>query len=464
MNQSRARPKRSAAKAGEPAGGGGGRSGGRSGGGGGRRGRRPEPLPDPLLTALEEALRLEMPADAVLRRFFRANAQLGRRDRAMIAETVFDVLRHRRSYAQFAQAGTGPMPLRLAWLSLTRRGLLEERGALRIPLPTPEDRTWLARVQATDESALPPAVALSLPDWLYERLCGRFGVEEAQALARSLLAPASLQLRTNTLKTRPDALLARLGAEGIEARPVAMVPGALEVRGHPALEKQDAGSQLLALLVGARRGQTVIDLCAGAGGKTLALAATMNSQGQVFACDVSVARLQRLRPRLVRSGASNVQPFAIDSLADPKLERLAGRADAVLIDAPCTGTGTLRRNPDLKWRMDERDLERLVAEQRSILDAAVRLLKPGGVLVYATCSLLAEENEAQAAWFEARFPRFVREDVREVLRVAGAELPEDAIRDGALICRPNRHETDAFYGIRWRLAGDSGKKAADRGG
>jgi hypothetical protein len=232
---------------------------------------------------------------------------------------------------------------------------------------------------------LPAAVALSLPDWLFEALCERFGEQEARVLGRSLLEPAPLQLRANALKVRREALIEQLGAEGIRARAIDAVPGALEVEGHPALERsaafaagafevQDAGSQLLALLVGARRGQRVIDLCAGAGGKTLALAAMMNSLGQVFACDVSLSRLQRLRPRLTRSGATNVQPFAIDSLTDRKLERLAARAHAVLVDAPCTGTGTLRRNPDLKWRFGPDDLLRLRDEQRAILSAAARLV------------------------------------------------------------------------------------------
>ena len=252
------------------------------------------------------------------------------------------------------------------------------------------------------------------------------------------------------------------------------VPGAIQLAGHPALERsaafadgafevQDAGSQLLALLVGARRGQKVIDLCAGAGGKTLALAAAMNSLGQVFACDVSISRLQRLRPRLTRSGATNVQPFAIDSLADPKLERLAGRADAVLVDAPCTGTGTLRRNPDLKWRFGPDDLLRLRDEQQAILRAAARLVTPGGVLVYATCSLLAEENEHQAEWFERLHPEFVREDAAGVLTAAGARLPADAFRGGALACLPHRHGTDAFFGVRWRRPKPGSKQGAVAG-
>lgn len=445
------------------------------------RGDRSPPVrvPDLLRQVLAEALTLNSPADAVLRRFFREHRSLGRRDRGDVADTVFDVLRNKRLYAHFAQAGEGPLEDRLVRLSrIWRDRASSPQGAVPAAsenLPPPPE--WLARLAAANPDSLPAPVALSLPDWLYQKLCERFGEAEAQALGRALLEPAPLHLRANLLKTRREALIERLTEEGLRVRPLAIAPCALEVAGHPALERsaafeegafevQDAGSQLLALLVGARRGQKVVDLCAGAGGKTLALAASMNSTGQIFACDVSIARLQRLRPRLTRSGATNVQPFAIDSLTDRKLERLAGRAHAVLVDAPCTGSGTLRRNPDLKWRFGPEDLSRLCHEQRSILAAAARLVSPDGVLVYATCSLLAEENEAQARWFEERHPEFQREDAGPIMAAAGANLPDDAFADGALVCVPHRHGTDAFFGIRWRrirLTNQSGAVAEASG-
>lgn len=427
----------------------------------------------PLLVALHETLPCLAPADVVLRGFFRAHPELGRRDRAEIAETVFDVLRNRRLYAHLAQGGAGPIERRVALLSVAARGLLEAGtpGRTLLPKPEPEEAAWLAHAQAVSRQPMSLAVRASLPDWLAERLQTLLGDEGALSLGVSLLESAPLQLRVNTLKAQPQAVLEALSSEGIAARRVPIAPLALELEGHPALERsetflsghcevQDAGSQLLALLTGARRGQTVIDLCAGAGGKTLALAAAMHSLGQVFACDVSAARLQRMRPRLLRSGATNVQPFAIDSLADRKLQRLAGRADAVLVDAPCTGTGTLRRNPDIKWRSRPEDLDRLVIEQRSILEAAARLVRPGGVLVYGTCSLLAEENESQVAWFEAAHPNFRREDAREVLAATDAQIPPDAVRDGMLRCLPDRHETDGFFGVRWRREDPSSPKGA----
>ncbi|HMN82339.1 MAG TPA: RsmB/NOP family class I SAM-dependent RNA methyltransferase, partial [Burkholderiaceae bacterium] len=252
--------------------------------------------------------------------------------------------------------------------------------------------SWLDHTARIDAASLPPAVAFSLPDWLFERLVRAWGDEAARAIARSLLQPAPLDLRVNLLKADREQATAALHADGIDARPLALAPTALRVDGKPALERssafeaglvevQDAGSQVLALLAAPRRGQTVVDFCAGAGGKTLALAALMRSTGQIFACDVSAARLARLKPRLARAGASNVQPFAIDRETDPKLDRLAGRADLVLVDAPCSGTGTLRRNPDLKWRLQEHEIAELQARQLAILRAAARLVKPGGALV-----------------------------------------------------------------------------------
>ncbi len=393
--------------------------------------------------ALAAVLRLELPADRALSEFFRRNHSLGRRDRGMIAETVFDVLRNRRLYAHLAQGGTGRMERRLALLSPAAAGLARSAG----------ERDWLAAVANVPIAELAPALRFSLPDWLAARLEEYFPGEELAALAQALLRPAPLDLRVNLARTSRDAAIAALHAEGIEAEALAMVDSALRVAGKPALERctafmrgelevQDAGSQLLTRLVAPRRGQTVVDFCAGAGGKTLAMAAAMRSSGQIFACDVSGARLRRMKPRLARSGATNVQPFGIDSERDPKLGRLAGRADAVLVDAPCSGTGTLRRNPDLKWRLEPADVERLVATQNSILAEAAKLVKKGGVLVYATCSLLAEENEGVAARFEAENPGWQRDDPRHLVNPEFCE-------GMALRLLAHRHDTDCFFAARW---------------
>ncbi|MFO1300838.1 MAG: RsmB/NOP family class I SAM-dependent RNA methyltransferase [Burkholderiaceae bacterium] len=388
-------------------------------------------------------LRFEAPADAVLRAFFRQHPVLGRRDRGEIAEAVFDVLRNRRLYAHLAQSRAGSLESRLLALSRERREGHEGGYEGRLAVP-----------------ALPFAVRFSLPDWLAEALVAGYGAARAEALAAALLEGAPLDLRVNTLKSEPDAVVASLAAAGIEAYALPQWPGALRVSGKPALERsaafeagwcevQDLGSQLLAALVAPRRGQTVVDLCAGAGGKTLALAAAMRSTGQVYACDVSAPRLLRMRRRLERCGATNVQPMAIADERDARLERLHSRADAVLVDAPCTGTGTLRRNPDLKWRTEPADLERLVAAQRAIVAAAVPLVRPGGSLVYATCSLLARENDEQVAWFEARHPDWLRRAAGEVLQAQGARLDPQATADGLLRLLPDRDGCDGFFAVRW---------------
>ncbi len=383
--------------------------------------------------ALAAALRFDAPADVVLRRFFTAHPQMGRGDRARVAEQVFDVLRNRRLYAHLAQSRGGPVPATLLAIS--------------------------AESACLDLAGLSPPVRLSLPDWLYQRLALSLGADGLEALGAAMLRGAPLDLRANLLKASRDEVVQALRAEGIDCAPLPLAPHAIRVQGKPALERtaafrdglvevQDAGSQLIAELVAPRRGQTVIDFCAGAGGKTLALAAALRGSGQVFACDVSSARLQRLRPRLARSGASNVQPFGIDSELDPKLTRLEGRADAVLVDAPCSGTGTLRRNPDLKWRQPESAIGELVAKQRSILAAAARLVRPGGALIYATCSLLEEENDQIRRWFEAVNPEWKVEPATELLQRRGAAL-DPVLEQDCLRLRPDTHDVDAFYAVRW---------------
>ncbi len=402
----------------------------------GRRSRDVPTLPALRRQALARALRFDAPADAVLRAFFREHPVLGRRERGEIAEALFDVLRNRRLYAHLAQSASGPIEDRLLALSARRRD-----GQLEIP-------------------PLPFAVRYSLPDWLAEALAASHGPERAESLAAALLEGAPLDLRVNTLKSDVAAVLASLASAGIAAHALPQVPNALRVAGKPALERsaafeagwfevQDAGSQLLAMLVAPRRGQTVVDLCAGAGGKTLALAAAMRSTGQVFACDVSAPRLLRMRRRLERCGATNVQPMVLADERDTRLQRLQARADAVLVDAPCSGTGTLRRNPDLKWRTTPADVARLGDAQRSLLEAAALLVRPGGCLVYATCSLLDEENEQQAAWFEERHPDWLRRPAGEVLQGQGARLHAEATADGLLRLLPHRDDCDGFFAVRW---------------
>jgi 16S rRNA (cytosine967-C5)-methyltransferase len=247
-------------------------------------------------------------------------------------------------------------------------------------------------------------------------------------------------------------VLERFAADGIEAAPMRFAPTGVRLAGKPALqhhplflegkvEVQDEASQLLTWLVAPQRRQMVVDFCAGAGGKTLALGAAMRSEGRLYAFDTSKSRLANLAPRLKRSGLSNVHPQHIDSEQDGRIKRLAGKIDRVLVDAPCSGLGTLRRNPDLKWRQSQADVAELVAKQTAILAAAARLTKPGGRLVYATCSLLREENEDVVVGFLAGHPEFHSLHCSELLAGQGIALDTGAY----LAVFPHAHGMDGFF-------------------
>nr|WP_081745770.1 RsmB/NOP family class I SAM-dependent RNA methyltransferase [Bordetella petrii] len=404
---------------------------------------------DQVQRVLGELLQWRYPADAVLSHWFRAHPALGGRDRAEVAEAVFNVLRNLRKYRQLAESGSGAASRRLAILGLAAT---LGTGALRDGLGAEEDQ-WLQRVDRIDPATLPRAVRASMPDWLDERL-GQ--LDDAEGLMAALNVPAPLDLRVNPLKAERDAALAALidsPAGRYDPRPTPHSPWGIRLAGRPAvnrwpqfengsIEVQDEGSQLLALLVGPRRGEMIIDFCAGAGGKTLLLGALMRSTGRLYAFDVSAARLARAKPRFARSGLSNVVPVAIDSENDARVKRLAGKAQRVLVDAPCSGIGTLRRNPDLKWRQHPEALAELCALQARILASAARCVAPGGRLVYATCSLLPEENEAQAAQFLAAHPGFELIDGAALLQ---ARCPDLAISGPYVRLRPDLHGTDGFF-------------------
>ena len=396
---------------------------------------------------LGQLLRFEYPADAVVSRYFRENRQLGHADRAFVAETVFAVLRRGRSLEARCAGQLSDRHLLLVALAITRGWNKRELE----PVLKGSEEEWLAAAKAMPEADFPPAVRCDLPDWLYQALETQFGAEETLRLAHALNLPAPLDLRVNTLKTDREAVLARFAADGIGADAGALSPTAVRLREKPALaqhplflegavEVQDEGSQLLGYLLEPRRGELVIDLCAGAGGKTLLLGALMKNTGRLYAYDVSDKRLANLKPRLARSGLSNVHPARIESERDQKLKRLAGKADRVLVDAPCSGLGTLRRNPDLKWRQSEASVAELTAKQASILDAAAKLVRPGGRVVYATCSLLAAENDAIIESFLARHPEFKLTPASAVLAKHGIALDGDLLR-----LLPHQHHTDGFF-------------------
>ncbi|CUJ08158.1 Ribosomal RNA small subunit methyltransferase B [Achromobacter dolens] len=403
---------------------------------------------DQVQRVLGEILQWTYPADAALSHWLRGHPGLGARDRSEVAEAVYDVLRHLRRYRQFGESGVGPASRRLAILGLAATLGTE---ALREGLDAAEAE-WLQRVLQIDLATLPRAVRGSIPDWLDERLGA---MESPETLIEALNRQASLDLRVNPLKVERDAMLAELQQSAGRYEPVAMPysPWGIRMEGRPAInrwpqfengsiEVQDEGSQLLALLVAPRRGEMIIDFCAGAGGKTLLLGALMRSTGRLYAFDVSAARLARAKPRFARSGLSNVVPVAIDSENDARVKRLAGKAQRVLVDAPCSGIGTLRRNPDLKWRQHPESLAELGQLQERILNSAARCVAPGGRLVYATCSLLAEENEVQADRFLASHPDFERVDAAEIL---AARCDNLKLEGPYVQLRPDLHGTDGFF-------------------
>lgn len=357
-------------------------------------------MPTPALlrhgqALLARVLSFQHPADATVAQFFREHPQLGARDRLVLADQVFAHLRQQ-----------------------------------------------------------------ALPDWLAQRWRAELGAE-FDALQEALTQPASLDVRVNTLKTKRAAVLEAWQAQGWAVMPTPYAPTGLRLPGKPSLQRdplyldgsvevQDEGSQLLALLLEPKRNDVVVDFCAGAGGKTLALGAHMRNSGRLYALDTSAHRLDGLAPRLQRSGLSNVVTMALAHENDERLQRLWGKADRVLVDAPCSGLGTLRRSPDLKWRHTPASVSELAALQQRILASAARLLKPGGRLLYATCSLLQEENEAVAQAFGQTHPDWVAMDAAEPLRRQAVQRHETLCEGGRLRLWPHRHQTDGFFAALWQ--------------
>ena len=397
--------------------------------------------------ALARILPMTQPADTVLSRYFRAHPKLGQHDRAFIAETVFGVLRRRYSLEHHTGATT-PRRLLLAYLNRIQGVSLRQLE----PLLGSDDAQWAAALKAQPDSAPPLNVAAELPQWLVTLLAAELPEDEILALGRALAQPAPLDLRVNPMLTTRDEVLNQLVAAGIAAQPTPYSPLGIRVDGKPALnrhslftsgkiEVQDEGSQLLCYLLSPKRREMVVDFCAGAGGKTLMLGALMQSQGRLYAFDVSESRLNKFKPRLKRSGLSNVYPQLLNNENDIRVKRLAGKIDRVLIDAPCSGFGTLRRNPDLKWRQTASGIAELAAKQRAILTAAAALLKPGGRLVYATCSFLRAENHDIVAAFLAAQPQFQLLPANQVLAQQRSALDSGEF----LQLYPHRHGCDGFF-------------------
>ena len=419
--------------------------------------------PKALLDACAELVRLTLkfdhPADAIVSKFFRDNRGLGPRERATLAETVYTVLRKKLLFDHLAPSGSGPKERRLAIL-----GFYGPRDFLKSAL-TDQEKNWLDQCDQVKVEDLMERHRHNLPEWLVQPLKEQLGAE-FWPLAQSLKLSAGLDLRVNALNDKRSDIQKELAKAGIKAVPTPYSPWGLRLQDKPALNKtdvftrgaievQDEGSQLLSMLVDAKRGEMVVDFCAGAGGKTLAIGAAMRSTGRLYAFDTSAHRLDALKPRLARSGLSNVHPAAIAHERDERVKRLAGKIDRVLVDAPCSGLGTLRRNPDLKWRQSMKAVEEMALKQAAILQSAARLLKPGGRLVYATCSILPQENEAIAQAFSEANPDFSAVDAGEILsglKVEGASGLCHGGENGQKYLRlwPHKHHTDGFFAAVWQ--------------
>ncbi|MDR2507785.1 MAG: RsmB/NOP family class I SAM-dependent RNA methyltransferase [Candidatus Accumulibacter sp.] len=402
-------------------------------------------------TLLAELLTSDFPADSAVSRYFRQQRGLGHSDRGFIAETVYAILRRKRSLSARCPGGATPRCLLLAALACAREMPFHELE----PALKNGELAWLARARDMKTDALPPAVRLDLPDWLYERLTEQLGQEKTALLADSLNRPAPLDLRVNPLKTTREELMARLRADGFDVSACRFSPLGVRLASKPSLarhplfldgsfEVQDEGSQLLVFLLQPKRGEMTADFCAGAGGKTLLIGALMRSKGSLYAFDVSEKRLSRLEPRLARSGLSNVRPVRIASANDARVKRLAGKFDRVFVDAPCSGLGTVRRNPDLKWRQTPESVNRLITVQREILESASRLLKRGGRLVYATCSPLNEENESVVRGFLEARPDFILLPASDILKKQNIDVVDG--ESGAFLrLYPFSQGTDGFF-------------------
>ena len=401
------------------------------------------------------------PASEALKDWGVGHRFAGSGDRAAIGNLVFDCLR-KRSSAAFPMGEDTPRALVLRTL-VTEWGMTPDEvsalcdGSRFAPAPLTEDeREGLARALPADALA---HVRGDYPEWLSETFADVFG-DRAAAEGAALSARAPVDLRVNTLKANRDKALKSLARH--EPTPSAYAPSGVRIapRQGPArsphveaeaahgkgwFEVQDEGSQLAAWLAGAGPRQQVIDLCAGAGGKTLALAAQMENTGQLYAYDADRQRLRPIFERLKRAGARNVQVLPGGEVEG--LAALDGKMDLVVIDAPCTGSGVWRRRPDAKWRLSPDMLEARLAEQRAVLDQGAALVKPGGRLAYITCSVLPQENRGQVADFLARHPDFALVPWRDLWAAAIPVTAPDSAdgSDETLLMTPLSHGTDGFF-------------------
>lgn len=412
-----------------------------------------------VLTLIDETPR---PADALVSGYFRGHRYIGSKDRAYVSTLTYDVLRHQGRMNWWLEYLGYPTTARNRFLTYLK--LVEKRtptdlagicngGKFAPAEMTSEEKKMIGQMKGRTllHPAMGEEVAGECPNWAAAGLKKRFGKTLSQEL-EVLLRPAPLDLRINPLKITREKALANLMHLGLDAGATPYSPWGLRVHNRPALnqitllkegaiEIQDEGSQLVALLLDAKAGERVVDFCAGAGGKTLAISAQMENKGRIMACDVLENRLKRSGERFRRAGLHNIETHTLSSERDPWVKRHKGAYDRVLVDAPCSGTGTWRRNPDARWKSLGPGLETLLPLQASILESASRLVKEGGRLVYATCSMLPEEDEDQITRFLENHPEFKLVPVKE----CGADIPNLPDTGEMLILTPSRHKTDGFF-------------------
>lgn len=408
---------------------------------------------DELSRALKVILKFDGPADVLMKLFFKSNPQLGMRDRGLIAEGIYDALRRYGTLRAAMRPVHPDRAPRLAALTVLAR----QHGIDALsPSSIGSEEGPLKNVLAFDVSKAPAHVQAELPQWLFDLIEAQY--PDSQALYAAMKEGAPLDLRVNLLKATREEVLAELAKNGVEAYPTPLSPDGVRLPTKPGLTRwpiyqdglvdvQDEGSQLIARLLTPRRREMICDFCAGAGGKTLALGALMRSTGSLYSFDVNEKRLAGLAPRMRRAGLSNVHPVAIKSEADPRVRRLANKFDRVLVDAPCTGSGTLRRNPDLKWRLSPEELDRINDIQKRVLESASRLVKKGGRLVYATCSLLKRENQDVVEAFLAEHPGWRLVPVKEVFEQQGIHFEPGQLErfEGYMQLLPHVNNTDGFF-------------------
>lgn len=401
---------------------------------------------------LSDILTFKQPADAVLSNYFRKQKKLGKQDRHEIAETAFSALRHYEKIATILRRpAVQARKAALAALILGRGMNISQLEDLLNEADNEKEFVSSIKARKTEFSGSLNTTA-ELPNWLIQQLKSHLNDEQIVQFGRSIMQAAPLDVRVNTLNGKRDKILAQLQTEFPHAIATPFAPHGIRFLDKPALNKhplfldgtlevQDEGSQLLAQLVGAKRGEIVVDFCAGAGGKTLAMGAQMANKGRIYAFDVSDKRLANLKPRMTRAGLTNISPERIQNEHDTRIARLAGKADRVLVDAPCSGLGTLRRNPDLKYRQSPETIAQLITQQRSILQAASALVREGGRLIYATCSILPEENEQQIDYFLQQNPQFELLDCSQLLDAQKINLNTGKY----LQMNTAQHHTDGFF-------------------